>query len=185
MENGYCWGQKDVIKETAISDSKKIPIYQNQIVGIVSAQEEKRTERLQEITDTLLNASTYWVKGVRKLQDKVIRGDKTVVEKLKEQDAGIDDDFAKGLLAVVGIYDNRKTTELSSFERRKVQMIDAFATGANVLVMPDLYEGVLEEEKKELNQILIEFSVCKTILLTASGLDDIREICDKIFILDI
>lgn len=183
MQN--CKGQKDVTKETVISDAKKIPIYQNQIVGIVSAQEEKRTEKLQDITDTLLNASTYWVRGVRWIQDKVILGEMAVVEKLKEQDEGIDDDFAKGLLAVVGIFDNRKTTELSSFERRKVQMIDAFATGANVLVMPDLYEGVLVGEKKELDQILIEFSVCKTILLTASGLDNIREICDKIFILDI
>lgn len=163
---------------------KKVPIYQNQVIGIVSLNEEKRLETLQTWQYDLQKPSAYWVRGVRNLQDKIISGDKEIIEKLKEQNAKIDDEIAEGLLVIVGIFDNRKITELTPFECKKVQMIDAFATDANVLVMGDLYENVTEDEKKELDQILVEFSVCRTILLTASDEKNIGWICDKIINLD-
>lgn len=185
MEKGLEVGYEDGLgTKRQLLNYNQVQIYQNQVVGVVSKSEGSRKEVLHKLLYGLQTPSAYWVRGIQELQDNVIRGDKDVISKLKEQDAKMDDDFAEGLLAIVGILDNRQIRELTPFERKKVQMISAFATGANVLVMGDLYEGVSEEEKKEIDQILIEFSVCKTILLTASGKENITDICDKIVEVD-
>lgn len=167
------------------SDMPSIPlIFQNQVIGLVAKDKSRREKIVDEWKRDLEKPSAYWVRGVESLQQAVVSGNEFVVEKLKESNAKISDDDAEGLLAIVGIFKNQRLSEFSVFERKKIQMIAAFATEANVLIMKDLYEEVTVAEKKELDQILVEFTVCKTILLSASSERNIKEICDRIINID-
>lgn len=167
------------------SDKPSIPlIFQNQVIGIVAKDKLRREKIVDEWKRDLEKPSALWVRGVESLQPAVVSGNEFVAEKLKEINVKISDDDAEGLLGIVGIFKNQRLSEFSIFERKKIQMIAAFATEANVLIMKDLYEGVTVAEKKELDQILIEFTVCKTILLSASSESSIKEICDRIINID-
>lgn len=167
------------------SDKPSIPlIFQNQVIGIVAKDKLSREKIVDEWKRDLEKPSALWVRGVESLQPAVVSGNEFVAEKLKEINVKISDDDAEGLLGIVGIFKNQRLSEFSIFERKKIQMIAAFATEANVLIMKDLYEGVTVAEKKELDQILIEFTVCKTILLSASSESSIKEICDRIINID-
>ena len=167
------------------SDKPFIPlIFQNQVIGIVAKDKLRREKIVDEWKRDLEKPSALWVRGVESLQPAVVSGNEFVAEKLKEINVKISDDDAEGLLGIVGIFKNQRLSEFSIFERKKIQMIAAFATEANVLIMKDLYEGVTVAEKKELDQILIEFTVCKTILLSASSESSIKEICDRIINID-
>lgn len=163
------------------SDFLEFKLYQNQIIGIVSVNKEKRFGML-EILKKRFQSTVFQVRGIRDLQDQITCGDGHVIERLKEQCPQFDD--IEGLLAIVDIYDNREIGELTPFEQKKVQMIAVFASGAGVLAMDDLYEDTSEEEKEELDQILTEFSVSKTILLSAANSASISRICDSIVNLD-
>ena len=121
------------------SDMPSIPlIFQNQVIGLVAKDKSRREKIVDEWKRDLEKPSAYWVRGVESLQQAVVSGNEFVVEKLKESNVKISDDDAEGLLAIVGIFKNQRLSEFSVFERKKIQMIAAFATGANVLIMQEL-----------------------------------------------
>lgn len=167
------------------SDMPSLPlIFQNQVIGLVAKDKSRREKTVDEWKRDLEKPSAYWVRGVEPLRQELISGNEFVVDRLKESNVKISNDDAEGLLTIVGIFKNRRISDFSIFEQKKIQMIDAFATEANVLIMEDLYEGVTVGEKKELDRILVEFTVCKTILLSASSESNIKEICDRIINID-
>lgn len=167
------------------SDMPSLPlIFQNQVIGLVAKDKSRREKTVDEWKRDLEKPSVYWVRGVEPLRQEVISGNEFVVDRLKESNVKISNDDAEGLLTIVGIFKNRRISDFSIFEQKKIQMIAAFATEANVLIMEDLYEGVTVGEKKELDRILVEFTVCKTILLSASSESNIKEICDRIINID-
>lgn len=171
--------ERDVGIEKIYSDYKKMKNYQNQIIGVVSVDKAKRLGMLEALKSDIETSGLSTI-SIRELQDGVITGNAKVVDKLKELPSKFDNEHAEGLLSVVGIYDNRRMNELTSFEQKKFSMICAFASRTDVLVMEDLYEEASEDEQKKLDEILIEFSVSKIILLTATKESYIRSICDRI-----
>lgn len=159
-------------------------IYQNQIFGVVSKNKIKRMEIVHKWGKWLRKSDFTWIKGTKSLQNLILDNEKKVVECVKQVNSDINDYEAEGFLAIIGIFENKKIIELTNFELKKMKMIILFLSSSDVLIMEDLYEETSDDEKQELNQILIEFSVCKSILITASNIMAIQSICDKIMDLD-
>lgn len=75
---------------------------------------------------------------------------------------------------------NHNIASMTEFEKRKLKLVDAFLSNADILVLQNLYNNVNSAEKEELDAYLKEFSTCRTMILTAVDSYNIMEICDKI-----
>ncbi len=75
---------------------------------------------------------------------------------------------------------NQNIATMTEFEKKKLKIVDAFLSNEDILVLQNLYNNVNSSEKEELDAYLEEFSLCRTMIITAVDDYNIIEICDKV-----
>ncbi len=155
-------------------------IRKNTVWGIVSAKSNIRELIVKEIVDGCIrNKLVKSGSKLRCMEDNIINVGNNALENLKKQHPYCDEDTLLGMLEFFNL-DNCNISAMSEFEKKKLKMIDAYLSGEDVLVLHNLYNNVNQTEKNELDNYLMEFSLCRTVIIIANSDENILEICDKI-----
>ncbi len=116
---------------------------------------------------------------LRCIEDDIVNMGLNALENLKKQYPNCYEDTLLGMLEMIDL-NNQNIATMTEFEKRKLKLVDAYLSNADILVLQDLYNNVNGADKEELDKYLKEFSLCKTMILTAVDSCNIMEICDKI-----
>lgn len=159
-------------------NEKKIHLrmHKNEIWGIVSAKNDIKDLIVDRYKKGKLVRNSS---KLRCIEDDVVSVGLNALENLIKRYPNCPEDTLLGMLELINL-NNQNIATMTEFEKRKLKIVDAFLSGADILVLQNLYNNVNSVEKEELDDYLKEFSLYRTIILTAADDHDIIEICDKI-----
>lgn len=97
-----------------------------------------------------------------------------------------DEEAADFLLKQVGLYESRDLypAQLSGGMKRRTALARALAYGGDVLILDEAFNGVDEETKSVLMDIIKEQAKEKAVILISHNSDEIQRLADKIYSLD-
>lgn len=183
MKNSNC--RLIDLEELQSENFTKTQIQPNKIIGFVSADLKIRKKIKKIFLDAYMkNLYGKWVERISNLESLVVLKGETVIENFRLKNPLLDEYTSFGLLEFVGIEDVfRNISELSIYERKKLQMIEALASRSDIVILDDLYEELSHNERKEIDEVLVEYSLQKSIILTASTTNIIENISEMIFVI--
>lgn len=153
-----------------------LKIRKNEIWGIVSANNDIKdliVDRYKK-GELVRNSSK-----LRCIEDDIVNIGLNALENLKKQYPNCSEDTLSGMLAMINL-NNQNIATMTEFEKKKLKIVDAFLSNEDILVLQNLYNNVNSSEKEELDAYLEEFSLCRTMIITAVDDYNIIEICDKV-----